>query len=441
MSLHDPEAEACLIAKATVSPAEAMDLDITAEDFYAPKNQAMWKALEYIASRDDTPTLGLVLEASEVLELGLRDEDWFNATNTLPTLPVQSAKRVRELSARRRARATALQIANLCESGQDFTGLIADLEGSASDSGGKLYTEKQLIEAALEDTISQTTRQVISLGWKPLVDEIGMCPEGSMIVVGARPNVGKTTLCHQIVDSCASQGVPSLMVSVEDPKILSGHKLVGRISGIDPSVLRDHVMRDISGNSAGSKLSRDDWDDIMRAAKVAATKPRPLYYLDSVGDHIKTILSSVRAAVRKHKIKVVCVDYIQTIRGGAAQSHRLMIDNMARALKRLAAKEGFVLVLASQLKRGDGGEFKQPTMADLKESGTLEEMAEAVLLLWKTSEEDGQVRCKVGKLKWSRAGGFFAFERGKGGELVKAAIQERPQNVRPIGDHYDRAFR
>jgi replicative DNA helicase len=109
-------------------------------------------------------------------------------------------------------------------------------------------------------------------------------------------------------------------------------------------------------------------------------------------------------SVRKHKARVVVVDYLQAIHGDESTDRRHEMRRVAQAIKAHGARLGVPVILCSQLKRREG---KRPSMSDLRDAGEIEEMAESIVLLWR----DGQDRwAELAKAKNGPPGVTYAVD-------------------------------
>lgn len=206
---------------------------------------------------------------------------------------------------------------------------------------------------------------------------------GKLVVLGARPTVGKTSLAGQIAVSVASAGHTVLILSQE---MTSGE-------------LVDRFVANAAGVPLGSltegRFTDADWGDLTAGAEHLTAAA--LFVDDTPALTLPQIRAKARQVRRKHGLALLVVDYLQLCASSAAGDRRHhQIEAISRGLKQLAKELGACVLLLSQLNRASldrsGGE---PEMSDLKESGAIEEDADVVLLL--------QAPCTTEPMCWNRS--------------------------------------
>jgi replicative DNA helicase len=205
----------------------------------------------------------------------------------------------------------------------------------------------------------------------PTLDRLlgGGFKPGKQIVLAARPSVGKSALAMEFAYACASQAKPSAFLSMEMEGFELAERLASRIGSVG-----------MGGFSTG-KLDQREWSGLSVA--VEEMQVLPLYIDDQPGLTLGDIQAKARKLKRERNITLLVVDYLQLCapsNGGASRHHQ--IEEISRGLKVLAKQLGITTVILSQLNREvekrPGG---RPTLADLKESGAIEEDADTVILL------------------------------------------------------------
>lgn len=225
---------------------------------------------------------------------------------------------------------------------------------------------------------------------------------GRVIVLAARPTVGKTSLALQILLSVAGQGHPVVMFSQE----MTAGELMDRTAANLGAIAMDRINT--------GKLENDDWTQVTDVAERCASLP---VYVD---DQPALSLLDIRAKARQVQraaggLTLIVVDYLQLCAAAGTQEKRHhQIEQLSRGIKSLAKELDTCVLLLSQLNRsGEGGE---PEMHQLKESGAIEEDADVVLLLHPMGNEpDGSVLmlAKVAKNRGGRRGRVALSFHGK----------------------------
>ncbi|PIS64581.1 replicative DNA helicase [Corynebacterium striatum] len=200
---------------------------------------------------------------------------------------------------------------------------------------------------------------------------------GQMIIVAARPGVGKSTLAMDFMRSASLQhGKTSVIFSLE----MSASEIVMRLLSAEAEVkLTD--MR-------GGRVSTEDW------AKIDQTLNRvqdaPLFIDDSPNLTMMEIRSKARRLKQQHGLDLIVLDYMQLMSSGKkVESRQQEVSEFSRQLKLLAKELEVPLIAISQLNRGpESRTDKKPQLADLRESGSLEQDADMVMLLYRPDSQD-----------------------------------------------------
>lgn len=237
----------------------------------------------------------------------------------------------------------------------------------------------------------------------PQLDEAlgGGIKPGKVIVLAARPSVGKTSLATQILLHVGGQGTPGLMLSQE----MTSGELMDRAAAHLGSIRMDRL-------SAG-RLDQADWSRVAEISDEAARLP--VFIDDQPALTLLDMRAKARQVQRKGGLGLLVVDYLQLCSSaGAADRRHHQIEQISRGIKTLAKELGVCVLLLSQLNRsGEGGE---PELQHLKESGSIEEDADVVVLLHPMGNEpDGSllVLAKVAKNRGGRRGRLALAFDGK----------------------------
>jgi replicative DNA helicase len=227
-----------------------------------------------------------------------------------------------------------------------------------------------LVPATLEelDAISRRDGEMIGVptGFSEL-DQLthGLQP-GQMVVVAARPAVGKSTIG---LDAAIRHGKSAVIFSLE----MSRNEITMRLLSAEASVPL-HVMR--------SGIRQDsDWQKIARA--MSKVSDAPLFIDDSPNMSMMEIRAKCRRLKQRHDLKLVIVDYLQLMSSGRrVESRQQEVAEFSRSMKLLAKELEVPVVAISQLNRGSEQRTdKRPQMSDLRESGAIEQDADIVMLL------------------------------------------------------------
>ena len=232
----------------------------------------------------------------------------------------------------------------------------------------------------------------VPTGFKSLDDILGGFQKSDLIILAARPSVGKTALALDIARRTASEHqVPVGIFSLE----MSADQLVDRIvaaqSRTDSSIIRKGV-RTQSGTWREDifKNIRDALDDLSRT---------PIYIDDQPGNTIMKMRSAARKLKIEKGLKMLVVDYLQLMAPSSARANDSTVQQVteiSHGLKHLARELNIPVIALSQLSRAIETRGGKPKLSDLRDSGTIEQDADAVIFIH-SNEED--IRDESGKVK------------------------------------------
>ena len=193
---------------------------------------------------------------------------------------------------------------------------------------------------------------------------------GQMIVVAARPAVGKSTLGLDIARSASIRnGMTSVIFSLEMSRNEISMRMLSAESQVPLQNMRKGTMRD------------EDWTRLART--MGRVSEAPLFIDDSPNMSLMEIRAKCRRLKQRHDLKLVVIDYLQLMSSGKrVESRQQEVSEFSRAIKLLAKELEVPVIAISQLNRGSEGRTdKKPQMSDLRESGSIEQDADVVVLL------------------------------------------------------------
>ncbi|MFE9432389.1 replicative DNA helicase [Streptomyces sp. NPDC006640] len=214
---------------------------------------------------------------------------------------------------------------------------------------------------------------------------------GQLVVVGARPAMGKTTVAQDFARAAAiANGIPTLIESLEMTK----EELSDRILCAEARIAHHHLKQG----------AVTDVDMARAARRVPDIQAAPLYVNDASILSMPMLRSQVRHLVRTAGLRLVIIDYLQLMQVAKAENRQQAIADLSRSLKLLAKEFGIVVIILCQLNRGpEQRTEKKPQVSDLRESGAIEQDADIVILLHredayeKESPRAGEADLIVGK--------------------------------------------
>jgi replicative DNA helicase len=236
-------------------------------------------------------------------------------------------------------------------------------------------------------------------GYEDLDRMSGGLKAGEMFIIAARPSMGKTSFMMNIVEHiCIDQQQPAMVFSCE----MSTFQIVQRL-------VFSRARFKLSDLNKGLKPQKKDLINIKRASDEIANSK--LFIDDTPGITINDLRAKARRKKRDENIKLIAVDYLQLMRSlskQAANSREREIAEISAGLKALAKELGIPVIVLAQLNRGPesrtGG---KPRMSDLRESGSIEQDADLIGLLYRSAyyadgdeekkEEDGKAELVLAK--------------------------------------------
>ncbi len=258
------------------------------------------------------------------------------------------------------------------------------LQLSQARGGAEFTRIKELLWPTMEriEALSRGGKNITGVpsGFADL-DEItsGFQPS-DLVIVAARPSMGKTALCLNLAQHAAIEhNIPIAFFSLEMSKESLVQRLLTSEARIDAQRLRKGMLRD------------DDFPRLARAAGILSSAP--IYIDDSAGISLLEMRSRARRLKVDAGVGMVVVDYLQLIQGPSrAENRQQEISQISRSLKALAKELAVPVVALSQLSRAPEqrtGESKRPQLSDLRESGAIEQDADLVMFIFRPEVYEG----------------------------------------------------
>jgi len=237
----------------------------------------------------------------------------------------------------------------------------------------------------LEDLSRPDDGRRITTEWRDLDEKVSMRP-GRLVVVGGRPGGGKSIIGLQVaVHAAIDNGIPALVSSMEMPRTEVLQRTLAQRSGVPMTRLENRT------------LTEYDWEHIAKVADEIRESPLV------IDCHSATSLGHLRARIRwmsrTLKPQLVVVDYLQLMTATKKAERRdLEVGEFTRGLKLMAIELDICIIALAQLNRGaEQRTNKKPQMSDLRESGSIENDADIVILTHPEPEE-GEDRKRLGEI-------------------------------------------
>jgi len=363
---------------------------ISIDDFYDKRHSTIYAAVLRLYEQNkpiDLLTLSSVLKDSDDLESIGGSSYLTELTNAVPT--AAHAEHYADIVAEKAMRR------KLIKASEDITNLsFADSMGSVQEI---LEQAEQRLFAVSQRTLKQdmvSIEQILAegfdrldelhknkgklrgvrTGWKDLDNMTAGLQRSDLIVLAARPAMGKTTLVGNLVQNIAmNEKQATLFFSLEMSKDQLVDRMLAAESGVDAWNIR-------TGN-----LSDQDFEKLGSA--MGALSEAPIYIDDTPGISILEMRTKARREAQKHQIGLIVVDYLQLMSGakkGGDFNRVQEISEISRGLKLIARELNVPVVALSQLSRSVESRSPQiPQLSDLRESGSIEQDADIVMFIYR----------------------------------------------------------
>ena len=299
-------------------------------------------------------------------------------------------------------------VANILERGEEEIFQLAQGRGAEADFQPIRKTTIEVIGQIEKAARNKGKINGLPTGFTDLDQKLTGLHEGELILVAARPAMGKTAFVLNIAHHVATrENVPVAIFSLEMGK----DQLVSRLMAMDAHV-------DAQSLKTGT-LSEDEWKLVIESAnRIAAA---PIYINENSGITMAKMRSICRKWKQAYNIGLIVIDYLQLMSSaGRIESRQQFIADVSRALKGLARELKVPVIALSQLNRAvDSRPDHRPVLADLRESGAIEQDADVVAFIYrddyyhKDSERPGVAEIIVAKQRSGSTGTVELFWIGK----------------------------
>ena len=248
---------------------------------------------------------------------------------------------------------------------------------SIAQQSEQRHAEKldELLTVAIEQLEANDGKLItgVATGY-PMLDEVTSgLQKGEMVIIAARPSMGKTALALNMAENIVMRDIPVALFSLE----MSRQQLVQRLLSSRSSVSGHSIRRNM--------LSERDMEALIQATDDLMGKP--LFIDDTPGLTITQLRAKARRLKQSEDIGVIVIDYLQLMTSGKrTESRQQEVSDISRGVKALARELEVPVICLSQLNRAaEQREGHRPRMSDLRESGSIEQDADVVAMLQRES--------------------------------------------------------
>ena len=383
MSADNSQIERTLLGKIINNPQEYYNNHslLSSELFEDSKNRRIYKyiseELENDKKIDLLSLVDTISKKGENLSYDLAtmvNEESYLQTQALTCILILNERKKKEQLLRLNVR-----ISEMLSNDDDIFHILEYVEGEVGKIGniskdGIVNVSEQLggLLKSIEHKINNKGLNGITTGFESVDKFTGGWQETDLVIIGGASSMGKTSLALAFAFNSAFYGkTPTCLFSYE----MSSQQLLSRLVSSDSGIDNKWIMKGTLDQTELSKIH----ESVGRIERV------PLYVDECSSSSLKYLLNRIRQYVITKKVKLFMVDYLQLVSNDKkGRSREQEVSEVARALKNIAKELNITIIALSQLNRGVGQRAEsRPTIADLRESGEIEQAADVVVLVYR----------------------------------------------------------
>lgn len=420
---------ACCLLDGSDTIARCLEARVTADCFYSPANRLLFQIIVELYQKSPPVTLEVLAEELKTrrqLEAIGGFQYLMQVTGKIPTTAHAGyfIEKVREKHLLRELIKTAT---GAVEQAYSFTGglgefvdkveqeLFAVTQDRVSDSAKEIKDSIKEANAVIAKMLMKKGELTgVTSGFKDLDAMTFGFQRQEMIVIAARPSMGKTSFALNIAEAAAMpkpgrEPVPTLIFSLEMSSSQLALRMLCARSRVNLKLLRDGLV------------SRDGHEVNALGKTAEEFKKAPILIDDSSNLTIMEIRAKARRIYARKKLGMIIVDYLQLVSGSDPRAPReQQVAEVSRGLKALAKELDLPVLVLSQLNRSSEKENRTPRLSDLRESGSIEQDADIVIMLSRPKDADEKFQTAA-----SAADLIIAKQRnGPVGDLKLTFLQE-----------------
>ena len=414
-NLHNINIERAILSSIIFDPQSFDDLaaSLNSEDFYLPFHQNLFLAMEELEQKDlpiDEEFLQKELVKKKQFDENLLID--ILTTNPLSNI-IAYVDELKDKSIKRKLNHLSATIKDIVLEDEDSNAIVDTIQQSlysiTQDSITKDFKDsKEMMLSTLEHIKEMKERENsgvvgVDTGYAELNRLTAGFGDGDLIIVAARPAMGKTSFCLNLAQKALDHNRGVAFFSLEMP----AEHLVIRMLSAKCSI---PLQRLKIGN-----MSNEEWTNLTNATDEMS---RQKLFVDDDGViNIHQVRSKLRKLKTQHpEISIAIIDYLQLMNGTGNKDRHLEVSEISRGLKLLARELNMPIIALSQLNRGlEARNDKRPMLSDLRESGSIEQDADMIMFVYR----DDVYRIREEKEKEKKAA-------SEGKEYI-SDIQEKPE--------------
>lgn len=383
--------EHSFLATVAAHPEVLTTVSLSSSDFASPKDGKVFHAIQEIIRKGQEPDAVMVASLLEAED----GENWLPyLAEVFDKVPVPAnVHAYQDVIKANRLKSLKISAATEFLNHADEAGAVSKLVDKLrhiESNGGKSGTHIADYYDEILQRADDVANGVVTAGLPWGIDALDSLTNGihggDSIVIAARTSVGKTAfMCNLAVNINA----PCCVISGEQPGVQITERVLARLAGLSAFRLRTGRLRD------------DEFPKLIQARD--KLKNQQIIVVDTPRPSIDEIERIAQSMVWKHGIKALFVDYLQLVTNRAYPDKRLQVSDISARAKALARELDIPVFMLAQLNRGADGQ-ERPRMSNLKESGSIEEDADVVLLLSKVEGTKNRLFIDVQKNRHGMTG-------------------------------------
>lgn len=364
---------------------------VTADDFYSPSHQLIFKAICDLYHSNipiDIVTVSDFLDKVNIMgEVGGRSYLMgLFETMTIAEQAPYFARMVRGLATRRHLFKNGYDIMGIAQETKDSMEAITEsqsllIQVAEREIGGVTVSHvSPIISSVLKEVeerkASPSSVFGLSTGWLDLDGMTGGLQKSDLIIVAARPSMGKTAFMLNMVENCVvKEGKPAVIFSLEMSREQLVQRMISGMSGVSMTIMRSGFITDIQH------------EKVIEAGKILSRAPLYIEDQSAISVNRINIVAKQIAMQVGGALELIAIDYLQLM--GIERGHKLEEGNqkvsyISSSLKGLAKELSVPVVALSQLSRAvEGRVDKKPQLSDLRDSGSIEQDADMVAFIYR----------------------------------------------------------
>lgn len=389
---HSVEAEQSVLGALMLDQRawESVSESVQDSDFYRQDHRLIYRAIAHLSSVEqaiDVVTVAEELEERSQLEDAGGAGYLAHLVDMTPSIENSQAYAdiVRERAQQRRLIEAASEIMEKAyhPDGDESLTLLSDAEKAIAEiaEGNRKDGGPELVKPILKNTLDQLDQMFnqpegltgLTTGFKDIDERTSGLQKADLVIVAARPSMGKTTFSMNLVENALlATKRPCLVFSMEMPSESIVMRMLSSLGKIDQTRIRS------------GKLIDEDWSKL--SAAVNMLKDLPLYIDDTPALTPQEMRARARKVYRESgDLAMIMVDYLQLMRvSGKSEGRTQEISEISRSLKAIAKEFECPMIALSQLNRSlEQRPNKRPVMSDLRESGAIEQDADIIQFIYR----------------------------------------------------------